>query len=366
MIFRTPHNPEWMGMSGADIKYLILAHFCYAPQQIDNVKLGRLTGISAKYARRAFATAKRNVLRLGALDAQFMSIVSEEAYVCTQGISDDQTEKSSKYKKSKFSPDESDEGSTAESSESETDDFRSKGLRQNAKRKNHANRKRKGKSMTIDSESADEDSEVGDDESPLPNFKTPSKTQRQKTKQKAPKHKGHAKHSASHGARKGRDSPFHTSTKSSSSRAGRQNIQRKQGLKRGRDPHHYQDGSTEESADESSSAEMYGSSRTSYGRIKRKRLGKPSGLADTSDDDSEMEEEVGRRSARAYAKYTPVKTKSQAGNRKKLGKTNELAESPDKDLVGGAMDGLSLNWDASKTNGRAAKSTKHDGEGDSV
>jgi hypothetical protein len=79
-----------------------------------------------------------------------------------------------------------------------------------------------------------------------------------------------------------------------------------------------------------------------------------------------MEEEVGRRPARAYAKTTPAKTRAQNGNRKKIDRTNELAESLDKDLVGGAMDGLTLEGDAPKTAGRAAKATKHDGKGDSV
>ncbi|KAJ6180544.1 hypothetical protein N7519_011005 [Penicillium mononematosum] len=294
-----------------------------------------------------------------------MSILSEPNV--TEETSDVQTQQRSKHKKSKLLPDESDEGITAESSESETNDFRSKGHRQNPKHKCYANHKGKGKKMPLDSESEDERSEVEDDESSVANFKLPSKTQRKTTKQKTTKHKGHTKHSTSYGARKGRDSPFHTSTKSSSSRASRQNILHKRGLKRGRNLHDYEPGLTEESTVESSSAEMDGSSsRACHGRSKRKRLGKPRGLADTSDNDSDMEEEIGRRSARTYAITTPAKTRAQNGNPKKIDKTNELAESTDKDLVGGAMDGLTLEGDALKTAGRAAKATKHDGRGHSV
>jgi hypothetical protein len=259
----------------------------------------------------------------------------------------------------------SDEGSTAETSESETNGFRSKGHRRNPKGKGHAYRKGKGKKMTVDSDSEDEDSEVEDDESSVANFKLPSKTQRQNTKQKATKHKGHTEHSTN-GVRKGRDSPFHASTKSSSSRASRQNILHKRGLKRGRNPRDYEYGSTEGSTDESSGAEMNRlSSRATYGRSKRKRLGKPRGLADTSDD-SDMEEEVGRGPGRAYAKSTSAKTRAQNGNRKKIDKTDELADSSDRDLVGRATDGLTLEGDAPKTAGRAAKPTRHDGKGDSV
>jgi hypothetical protein len=304
------------------------------------------------------------------LNPRIVSILSEF---------DDQAQQRSKHKKSNLLSGESDEGSATESSESETNDFRSKGHRQSPKRKYHANRKGKEKKMTLDSESEEggeyEGSEVEDDESSVANFKLPSKaqhkTQRKTTKQKTTKHKGHTKHSTSHAARKRSDSPFRTSTKSSSSRASRQNILHKRGLKRGRDIHDYEAGSTEESTDESSDAEMDGSSsRASHGRSKRKRLGNLTGLADTSDNDSGMEEEVGRRPARANAestpaKTTPVKTRAQNGNRKKIGKTNVLAGSPDKDLVGGAMDGLTLEGDAPKTAGRAAKATKHDGKGDS-
>lgn len=88
-------------------------------------------------------------------------------------------------------------------------------------------------------------------------------------------------------------------------------------------------------------------------------------MAETLTAHSDMEEEVGRRPARACAKTTPAKTRAQNGNHK-IDRTNELAESPDKDLVGGAMDGLTLQGDAPKTAGRAAKATKHDGKGDSV
>lgn len=108
------------------------------------------------------------------------------------------------------------------------------------------------------------------------------------------------------------------------------------------------------------------SSRTSHGRSKRKRLGKPSGLADFSDNDSDMEEGTGRRPARAEVKSASVKARSQTGNRKKLDKTNGLAESPDKDLVGRAMDGLTLEGDTPKTNGRTTKTIKRDGKGDSM
>jgi hypothetical protein len=79
-----------------------------------------------------------------------------------------------------------------------------------------------------------------------------------------------------------------------------------------------------------------------------------------------MEEEVGRGPGRAYAKSTSAKTRAQNGNRKKIDKTDELADSSDRDLVGRATDGLTLEGDAPKTAGRAAKPTRHDGKGDSV
>lgn len=301
-----------------------------------------------------------------------MVIASEATcHAPLETTSDHQTETHLKYKKSKLLPDESDEGSTAESSESEIDDSRSKRRHQTTKHKDYAKHKGKGKNMSLHSESEDsedsEDSEVEDDDYSLSNFKPPSKTQRRNTKQKATRHNRSTKLSTSRGVRKGRDSPFHAGIKSSSSRAGRQNIQHKRGLKRDRNPYKDQDGSTEESADESSGAEMnVSSSRTSHGRSKRKRLGKPSGLADFSDNDSDMEEETGRRPARAQVKSASVKARSQPGNRKKLDKTNGLAESPDKDLVGGAMDGLTLEGDTPKKNGRTTKTIKHDGKGDSM
>lgn len=172
---------------------------------------------------------------LCALDPHFMSILAE--YHLIEKTPDDQTQQPSKDKKSELLPDESDEGSAAETSKSEINDFQSKGHRRNPKRKGHANRRGKGKNIALDSESEDENSAVEDDESSVASFKLPSKTQRQTTKHETTKHKGHTKHSTTHGGRKGRDSPFHTSTKSSSSRASRQNILHKRGLKRGRNPH---------------------------------------------------------------------------------------------------------------------------------
>ncbi|KGO75684.1 hypothetical protein PITC_030360 [Penicillium italicum] len=284
---------------------------------------------------------------------------------------DDKAEKHSKHKKSKLLRNGSDERSAEEYSESEIDDSQSNGLHQKAKRKDYAKRKGKGKSTTMGSESEDSEdsgnSEVEDDESSQANYEPISKSQRRSTKQKPTKHKSHTKYSTSHGVRKGRHSPFHLDTESSSLRAIRQNIQLNRGTKRDRKPYTYQDGSTEESADESSSAEMNTPSpRTSHGRTKRKRLAEPSGLADTLDHGSEIEEEVERRPARGYAKSTVVKAKSQTGNRRKLHKANGVADSAGTDLVGGAMDGLTLDGDAPKTNGRAARTTKekYDERGD--
>ncbi|KAJ5920484.1 hypothetical protein N7516_011342 [Penicillium verrucosum] len=288
---------------------------------------------------------------------------------------DYQPENLPKNKKSKILPNESDEGSTAESSESEIDETQPKSHHQNAKRKDHVKHKGKGKRMSLDSEGEDsedsEDSEVEDDESSLVNFNASSKTQRRNTKQKATKRNRHSrqnrhkKSSTSHAARKGRDSSFYTGNKPSSSRARYQNVDHNRGVKRGRKQNVYQDDSTEESADESSSAEMdAASSRTNHGKVKRKRLGDPNEVADsTSDNESDMEEEVKRRLTRACAKSASVKNKSQTANDKKLDKTKELADSPDKDLVRNALGGLTLGGDADapKTDGRAprghAKST---------
>ncbi|KAJ5617752.1 hypothetical protein N7537_002866 [Penicillium hordei] len=109
------------------------------------------------------------------------------------------------------------------------------------------------------------------------------------------------------------------------------------------------------------------SSRTSHGRAKCKRLGDLGELADTSCNDSDMEE-VERRPARAYTKSASVKARSQTVNHKELDEINELAESPDKDVVGGAMNGLPLEGDAPKISGRTAKTTKekHDERADSM
>lgn len=276
---------------------------------------------------------------------------------------DYQPENPPKYKKSKLLPNESDEGSTAEYSESEIDETQPKSHHQNAKRKDHVKHKGKGKRMSLDSEGEDsedsEDSEVENDESSLVNFNASSKTQRRNTKQKATKRNRHNKSSTSHAARKERDSPFYTGNKPSSSRARYQNVDHNRGVKRGRKQNVYQDDSTEESADESSSAEMnIASSRTNHGKVKRKRLGDPSEVADsTSDNESDMEEEVKRRLTRACAKSASVKNKSQTANDKKLDKTKELADSPDKDLVRNALGGLTLggDGDAPKTDGRAPR-----------
>ncbi|KAJ9489503.1 hypothetical protein VN97_g3768 [Penicillium thymicola] len=283
----------------------------------------------------------------------------------------DQPENLPTHKKLKFLHNESDEGSTAESSESEINETQSKTHHQNAKRKDYVKHKGKGKRMSLDSEGEDnedsEDSKVEDDESSPVNFNPTSKTQCRNTKQKATKrnrHNRHNKNSTSHGVRIGRDSPFYTGNKPSSSRARYQNTDHNRGVKRGRKQNVYQDDSTEESADESSGAEINAaSSRTNHGKAKGKRLGDPGEVADTLDNESDREEEVKRRLARAYAKSASVKNKSQTANHKKLDKTNELAESPDKDLVRNALGGLTLGGeaDAPKTDGRAprahAKST---------
>lgn len=308
-------------------------------QQIDNNKLARLANLKPKRVEDGLRRAKRSVWRLFAADPRFMPALTQQTFP--------------------------DEGSTSEPSESEIDETRSKGHHQNDKRKDYAKRKGKGKPVSLDSESEDiEDSQIEDDESSLVNFNPASKTQRRNTKQKTTKHNKHNKHSTSHGVRKGKDSPLYAGINLSSSRARYQKDERNRGVKRGRNQYAYQDDSTEESPDESSSEEMNAtSSRTSHGRVKRKRLGDLGKLDDTSDNDSDMEEEVERRPARTYAKSASLKAKSQTGKYKKLDKTDGLAESPDKDLVRGAMDGLTLGGDteAPKTDGRApraqAKST---------
>lgn len=308
-------------------------------QDIDTNKLGRLANVTPKHALRALNYAKRNLSALCIADHRFESTLTRWPFPA--------------------------EGGAAESSELEVDKTQSKTHHQNDKRKAYAERKKKGKRVSLDGDSEDiENSEIEDDDSSLVNFNPASKTQRRNTKQKATRHNIHNKHSTSHEVRKGRDSPLYAGTNISSSRARYQNIERNQGVKRGRSQYAYQDDSTEESADESSGEEMNAtSSRTSHGRVKRKRLGNLGELDDTSDNDSDMEEEVERRPARAYAKSASGKTRSQAANHKKLDKSNELAESPDKDLVRGAMDGLTLggNVEAPKTDGRSprahAKST---------
>ncbi|OQE11553.1 hypothetical protein PENVUL_c002G06597 [Penicillium vulpinum] len=286
--------------------------------------------------------------------------------------SDDGAEESSKHKKSEPLPD--------KSSEAEIDDSQPKGHDQNAKQK--------GKATILDSE-------VEGERSFLANLKLPTNIEHNKIKQKVTKHNRHTKYPTSHEVGKGRGGSSQTGIKSSFFRAGHQNIQRKRGGKRDRDPYNYHYGSTEESADEASGAEINASSsRESHDRLKRKRSEKPSRLADVSDNDSGREEEFEHRTARAYIKSTSpngltelpvgdpvggamdgltlaagapkVKTKSQTRNRKKLDKTNELAESPDKDLVRGAMDGLTLEEDASKEDDRAVRTTEDDERGDSM
>lgn len=304
-------------------------------QYIDDNKLARLGNVTPSHAHIALRIAKRNLFKLCAADPQFQSILNHPF---------------------------PDEGGAAEFSELET---QSKGHHQNDKRKDYAKRTGKGKRRSPDCESEDsEDSEIEDDESSLANFNPATKTQRRNTKQKATKHNRHNKHPTSHGVRKGRGSPFYVEIKPSSSRVRYQKIGRNRGVKRGRKQHVYHDDSTEESTDESSGEEMNAtSSRKSHGGAKRKRLGDLGELDATSDNDSDMEEEVERRPARAYAKSTTGKTSSQTADSKKLDKTDELAESPDKDPVRGAMDGLTLGGDADalKTDGRApranAKST---------
>ncbi|CAI7639722.1 unnamed protein product [Penicillium discolor] len=339
--------PQWMGLAGNDVKLLILAHFCTPTQQIDNDKLARLANLKPRSAQEGFKRAKRSVWRLFAADPSFMQALTQQPFA--------------------------DERSTAEPSESEIDETRSKGHHQNDKRKDYAKRKGKGKSVSLDSESEDiENSEIEDESSPV-NFNPASKTQRRNTKQKTTKHNKHnkhSKHSTTNGMRKGRDSPLYAGINLSSSRARYQKDERNRGVKRGRNQYAYQDDSTAESADESSSEEMNAtSSRTSHGKAKRKRLGDLGKLDDTSDNDSDMEEEVKGRPARAYAKSASVKAKSQNGNRNKVSKTNGVAESPDKDVVGGAMDGLTLEGDAPKTNGHATARTakgKHDERAGSI
>lgn len=307
-------------------------------QYIDDNKLARLGNVTPSHAHIALRIAKRNLFKLCAADPQFQSILNQPF---------------------------PDEGSAAEFSELET---QSKGHHQNDKRKDYAKRTGKGKRRSPDCESEDsedsEDSEIEDDKSSLANFNPATKTQRRNTKQKATKHNRHNKHPTSHGVRKGRGSPFCVEIKPSSSRARYQKVERDRGVKRGRKQHVYHDDSTEESTDESSGEEMNAtSSRKSHGGAKRKRLGDLGELDAPSDNDSDMEEEVERRPARAYAKSTTGKTSSQTADSKKLDKTDELAESPDKDPVRGAMDGLTLGGDADalKTDGRApranAKST---------
>ncbi|KAJ5373954.1 hypothetical protein N7517_005960 [Penicillium concentricum] len=297
---------------------------------------------------------------------------------------------------------ESEEGSTAESSESEIDDSPSKRHNQKAKHIDYAYRKGKGKNTALDIESEDgQSSEVEDNEPSLENFKLPSETQRRNAKQKNTKHSSHAKYSTNHRVAKGRDSPLYADIKSSFSHADRPTIQRKRGVKRDRNPYEFEDESTEESADESSGAEMdASSSRASHSRIKGKRLEKPGRLSGASDNDSDIDEEVGRRAARAFSKANPVKNKYQTGNCKKLDKSNDLAvfrvkdlarqavdgptlsgDAPKvkaksqnwnrkkigkaNDLTGGATGGSTLGGDALETDGRTARSTKH-GSGDSM
>ncbi|KAG0153139.1 hypothetical protein PDIDSM_4989 [Penicillium digitatum] len=152
--------------------------------------------------------------------------------------------------------------------------------------------------MTADSES--DDSEAEDDWSSQANLKRASKSHRRSSKQKPTKK-----------------------------------------------PHKYRDDSTEERADESSSAEVNVCAlRASNGRVKRKRLVEPSGLADTWDKNRDMKEE-------GNSKLHP-----RLGITKRPETPNELADSADKDLVGGAMDGLTLDGDAPKTNGSGAGWTK--------
>ncbi|KAJ5206946.1 hypothetical protein N7472_003394 [Penicillium cf. griseofulvum] len=223
----------------------------------------------------------------------------------------------------------SNEGSTVEFSESEIDDRRSK----NYQETKHKDAKYKDKGMdTTQSESDNENSEV--DESFLANFKLPSKTQHRNTKQ-ATKH-SHTKHSTN-GMRKEKDSALYAATKSLSTRTDRANGQHERGVKRDRNLSEFQDRSTEESAE--SSAEMNVSSRASDG-VKRKRLEKTSGLADTSNNESDID----------LLEHL----------------LSEHARSPVKDTVGGAMDGLTLGGDAPKTDSRTARSTNYDGSGDSM
>jgi hypothetical protein len=309
-----------------------------------------MTNVTPKHASKAYRAAMRNLLNLCSTDLGLLSALTKQ----TNGFFTEDTSerKHPKHKISMLLPDGSDEGSTVESSESEIDAPEN---HQEIKRKSHAKCKDKG-TNTTQSESENQNSEV--DESSLPIFKLP-KIQRQNTKH-ARKY-SHTRTSTV-GRRSKGDSDLNAAIKSLSTRTDRTNRQHERGVKRDRNPE-FHDRSTEESAE--SSAEMNVSSCASDG-VKRKRLEKPSGLADTWNNESDVDEEVGHRSTRASAKAPSAKARSQNGNRKKLDKSNEPARSPVKDVVGGALDGLTLGEDEPKTDGRTAKSTQYDASGDSM
>ncbi|KAJ5824171.1 hypothetical protein N7447_006511 [Penicillium robsamsonii] len=354
-------GPGWLTLTGAEIKYLLLANFCYGSQDVDEYYLAQLAGVKPDSALGGFRSAKKKLVMLCSTDMHLLSTLSKQKCDSpTEDTSDEQIKKRPKHKKSKLLPDASDEGSTAESSESEIDESPSKGPHRKTMHKDHAKRKGKGKNPTLDTESEDSlNSEVEEDDSSSESFKVPSKTQRRNTKQKSTKHSRHTKYSTNHGVTNGRYSPFHAGNKSSSSYADRLTSQRKRGLKRDRNPYEFEDEFTEESADESSGAEIAASSsRASHGRVKRKRLEKPSGLSDTSDNESDIDEGVGRRATQAFTKATSFKSRAQTGNHKKVDETNDLAVSPVKDLARRAMDGLTLGANVSKINAKSRNGSR--------
>ncbi|OQE39251.1 hypothetical protein PENCOP_c007G00054 [Penicillium coprophilum] len=256
-----------------------------------------------------------------------------------------------------------------------------------AKHHDHAKRKGKGKNTTPDSEGKDsENSEVEDNGCPLADFKPPSKTQRRNTKPKTTERSRNTKYPTDHGVTKGKNSHSYAGIKPLFSRTDCPTVQRKRGMKRDRNPYGFENGSTEESTDESSGAEMNASSfRLDHEIAKRKRLKKV----------NEIDEEVRRRAARALAKANSIKTgrqvenhrkihnsnnfavgkamdgltlsedaskakaRSQNGNRKKLDKTNEPTGSTGRDLAGATMDGLTLGENVATTDGLTAENMKH-------
>ncbi|KXG53726.1 uncharacterized protein PGRI_007760 [Penicillium griseofulvum] len=352
MLFRNMSNiPGWLTLSGTDMKYLLIANLSINFQKIDYENLANLTNVSPKYASKAHRVAMRNLLNLYSTDLSLLSTLTKQKNgFFTEDTSERKHSKHPKHKTSMLLPDGSDEGSTVESSESEID---SPEIHQAIKNKGQAKYKDKG-TKTTESESDNENSEV--DES-LPHFKLP-RIQHRNTKH-ARRH-SYTRPSAIGRSSKG-DSALNAAIKSLSTRTDRASRQHERGVKRDRNPE-FQDRSTEESAE--SSAEM-NSSRASDS-VKRKRLEKASGLANTSNNGSDIDEEVRHRSTRASAKAPSSKARSQNGNRKRLDKTNEHARSPIKDVVGEAMDGLTLGGDGPKTDGRTARNTQYDSGGDSM